>query len=103
MGRYCKAYRLGELRGYSGWRHDPRRARPASPAAGPDLHPRSLDDESIVYLQEDHTVTDGIFLAEHLLFDAVTPDWIDFCRTRLGFAPELALASRRPAEAPTAR
>jgi hypothetical protein len=30
------------------------------------------------------TVTDGIFIDENTIFDKVTPEWIEYCRTVLG-------------------
>ena len=83
MGRYCKAYPLERLRAFPGWYEAAGHARPddGDPAAGP----RALTGDAVVYVQEDYTVTDGIFRDEHVLFDAVTPEWKTFCHDVLHF------------------
>ena len=42
---------------------------------------RELDDESILYLQENYIVTDGIFKDENIIFDNVTDEWKDVTAT----------------------
>ena len=77
LGRYVKAYPLERLRAYAQWAEFAR-----EPADRPHL-----------YLQENYTVTDGIFLDEGVVFDRVTPEWIAFCTERLEFAmPEWTVA-----------
>lgn len=49
--------------------------------------PRDLADEDYVYLQRNFTVTDGIFIDENVIFDEVTPEWIEFCRNVLEYLP----------------
>jgi len=68
MGRYLKAYPIERLREYPGW----------SVAA-------EAGDRPYVYLQENYTVTQGIFLDEDVVFDRVTPEWTAFCHDTLGF------------------
>jgi hypothetical protein len=50
--------------------------------------PRDLTDADYVYLQGNFTVTDGIFIDENVIFDEVTPEWIEFCRNVLGYEPD---------------
>jgi hypothetical protein len=70
MPRYCRAYRIGELRKFPGWTDS-----------------TELADEVFVYLWDDLTVMrDPIQLAERTLWDAVTPQWEEFCTTELRFA-----------------
>jgi hypothetical protein len=38
-----------------------------------------------VYVQRNFTVTDGLFIDENIIFDDVTPAWIEFCRDVLGY------------------
>ena len=79
MGRYVKAYPVERLRDFPRW------AELASEPA----------DRPYLYLQENYTVTDGIFLDENVVFDRVTPEWVDFCRDGLAFEiPEWALPSQ---------
>ena len=83
MGTYCRAYHVRDLSAYPGWRPDTAQLRP-----GADASPRTaLDDEDLLYLQDDHTVTDGIFQDEHVVFTDDGPEWRAFCAGPLGFAP----------------
>lgn len=85
MGKYCKAYLLGQLRQYDAWAEQANNARvETNEADGTDV-PRELTDESIVYIQENYVVTDGIFKDENIIFDGVTPDWITYCQHELSF------------------
>jgi hypothetical protein len=49
---------------------------------------RDLTDADYVYLHTNFTVTDGIFIDENIIFTAVTPEWIEFCRTFVGYEPK---------------
>jgi hypothetical protein len=46
---------------------------------------RELTEADYLYLQEDYTVTDGIFIDENTIFADVTPEWITFCKNHLNF------------------
>jgi hypothetical protein len=84
MGRYCKAYHARSFRQYGGWVENQEGLRQTQEGAR-----RELGDEDVLYLQEDLTVTDGIFKGDHVVFDRVTPEWREFCAGELGFeAPE---------------
>lgn len=87
MGNYCKAYLLGEMRKFENWEEKPENARkePGSPNGQAANQARPLTDDCVVYLQESYYVTDGIFMDEHIIFDNVTPEWIEFCRGTLAF------------------
>lgn len=91
IGRYCKAYLLKKLRVYVDWDENVLNARPEDDEDGTSVDredgagPRTLTDESVVYVQEDFTVTDDIYLDEYVLFDHITPKWEEFCRTELEF------------------
>lgn len=69
MGRYLKAYPVELLRQFPGWAQSAR-----EPAERPYL-----------YLQENYTITQGIFLDEDVVFDRVTPEWTEFCQRTLEF------------------
>ena len=61
--------------------------------------PRQLTDADFLYLQENFVVTDGIFIDENVIFDNVTPEWIDFCKRVLKFeVPNYASASSQKTE-----
>ncbi len=101
MGRYCKAYTVGQLKEFAGWKENPlslkkekpqggmRKKKPqdgAPPQEPPPAEPqRVLAEDDHLYLQENFFVTDGIFIDENIVFDDVTPEWIDFCENTLKF------------------
>jgi hypothetical protein len=86
MGNYCKAYYLARLRSFSGWTENAANARPKDEDGdGKDTTPRELSDDSILYLQENYVVTDGIFKDQHVIFDSVDSTWKEFCQNDLGF------------------
>lgn len=69
---YCRAYRLAELRNFAGW----------SAAERAD----ELDeDQPVVFLHDDFTVTRDIWRGEDVVFDDVTDEWRRFCTDELGF------------------
>jgi len=87
MGKYCKAYMIPRFREFSGWTEDSQNARKENDA------PRQLTDADFLYLQENFVVTDGVFLDENVIFDNVTPEWINFCEKVLEFKiPDYAVA-----------
>jgi hypothetical protein len=87
MGKYCKAYQLQALREFSGWAEKAENARKEKQEEdGKEVEViRELADDSIVYLQENYVVTDGIFRDENVIFDDVTSEWIAYCQEELAF------------------
>lgn len=87
MGKYCKAYLLKDLRTFSGWTEKSENARQEKKEVdGEEVEViRELTDDSIVYVQENYVVTDDIFKDENIIFDDVTPEWIDYCQQSLKF------------------
>jgi hypothetical protein len=73
MRKYCKAYHLRDIRQFSGW--EEKRAE----------GDQELSDETIVYLWDDFTVVKSPIHKESVLFEAVTPQWKDFCTQVLKF------------------
>jgi hypothetical protein len=93
MGKYCKAYLLEKMRGFSGWDEKAENAREETIERDDEevKVTRDLMDDSIVYLQENYVVTDGVFKDENILFDNVVPEWIKYCQQELEFEiPEYA-------------
>jgi hypothetical protein len=74
MRKYSKAHYLKDLRKFDGWKEKER----------PDDE-EPLDDDSIVYLQDNFTVVRDVFDEEDYIFDDVTEGWKTFCREELGF------------------
>jgi hypothetical protein len=83
MGKYCKAYEVKRLMEFPGWAEKVKKIETKGNGNGETATERAPSD--FYYLQENFTVTDGIFLDEDVVFDAVTPEWIEFCRDTLKF------------------
>ena len=73
MRKYCKAYKLGDIRQFSDW------------AQKPEENGTELSDDDICYLWDDFTVVKSPVQDKGVLFDTVTPEWQDFCKTTLKF------------------
>ncbi len=88
MGKYCKAYYAREFRALKGWEENLENLRQEGDEGdGKDVETArtELNEEDILYLQENYVVTDGIFKDEHIVFDKVTDEWKEACRKQLGF------------------
>jgi hypothetical protein len=106
MGKYCKAYLLKDLRAYPKWTEKGENARKEKKEVdGKEVEvDRQLDDDSILYIQENYVVTDGIFKDQNIIFDNVTDDWKQFCHEKLAFEipvyEPIEIKRAEPAEAP---
>jgi hypothetical protein len=88
MGKYCKAYSIKKLRAFSGWTEKAENARKEKHkgADGNEIAvTRTLTADDYLYVQENYLVTDGIFKDENVIFDQVTPEWIEYCQQTLKF------------------
>ena len=87
MGKYCKAYPIQQLRQFNNWNENLENTRKEKQEIdGKEVeHNRVLTDDDFLYLQENYVVTDGIYKDENIIFDAVTPEWKDFCTHTLSF------------------
>jgi hypothetical protein len=83
MGKYCKAYETKKLMEFPGWAEKVKNVVAQANGDGEIAKEQAAKD--FYYLQENFTVTDGIFLDENVVFDAVTPEWAEFCRDTLKF------------------
>jgi hypothetical protein len=81
MGRYCKAYPISRFREYQRWAEKTENFQIEKEASGDG----QASEKSHLYLQENYVVTDGIFIDESIIFDDVTPEWMDFCKNTLKF------------------
>lgn len=79
MGRYCKAYPIAKLHEFGDW--DKYYRKPEKDLQGKE----DVTSEDYLFLQENFTVTKGIFLDEEIVFDKVTSEWEDFCKNTLNF------------------
>ena len=93
MIKYCKAYSIQRFREFDKWSEK----IPISEAVTPENGNTSTEPaEKFLYLRDTYVVTDGIFGEEKVVFDDVTPEWIEFCKNELKFEPpafELPMAS----------
>jgi hypothetical protein len=81
LGKYCKTCPLHLLRQYPAWTEKAENARKIRRELKGEIveEVRELTDDTYVYVQADFTVTDGIFIDENIIFNDVTPEWIEFC------------------------
>ncbi len=76
MPKYCKAYKLEDLRKFPQWADSVKEAG------------KDLDDDSIVYIQENFIVTNNpldLESEEDYILDRITPEWEAFCKDTLNF------------------
>jgi hypothetical protein len=87
MGQYCKAYPIEKFRQFSGWIENSQNLRKEkNQIEGKEEETqRELTGHDFLYLQDNFTVTDGIFVNQDVIFDQVTPEWIDYCKNVLQF------------------
>jgi hypothetical protein len=100
MGKYCKAYLAKQFREYPGWSEKAENVRKEKKEVeGKEVEvERVLDDDSILYLQENYIVTDGIFKDQNIIFDNVTDEWKDYAHNTLAFE----IPNYEPINIPTA-
>ncbi len=79
MGKYCKALPLTMLRQFPDWTENAENTRKENDV------PRALTDSDFLYLHENFVVTDGIFVDENVIFDRISPEWIEYCKRDLQF------------------
>jgi ankyrin repeat protein len=84
LRHYAKAYLLRDLRKFSGWREERINWKETIPA---DDNGNSLEltDSDVVFLHQDFTVTQLIWPGENVIFNQVTPEWLEFCEQELQF------------------
>ena len=87
VGKFSKAYPLKKFREFPGWKEAAHNARKVLKEIDGETQEvaRELHETDYLYLQDNFTVTDGIFMGENIIFCDVTPEWIEFCRNTLGF------------------
>src|SRR3978361_118560 len=87
MGKYCKAYLAKQFREYPGWSENAANVRKEKKEVdGKDVEvERQLTDDSILYLQENYIVTDGILKDQQHICDTVTDEWKQYCHEQLAF------------------
>ena len=97
LGKYCKAYVIDDLRKFSGW-NESAREELTQAATDEAKNGSETDLSNILFVQENYTVTAGIFLDENVVLDRPTPEWIEFCRDTLKFDPPAIDSSANSAQ-----
>jgi len=95
-GKYCKAYAIDSLKDFGGWTES------LTTAAADERPSGSQRGGEYVFIHEDYTVTRSIFLNEEVLFNQVTSEWVEFCKTKLRFEIP-AFKSSAPPSGPGAK
>jgi hypothetical protein len=86
MPKYCKAYKLKQVREFGGWTEKNK----------PDGTP--LSDDDLCFVWENLNVTESCFDETTVLLESSTPGWSEFCKDRLAFqVPEDLTAASQPA------
>ena len=87
VGRYCKAYSIHQLRTFSGWSEKSEKVRRKEKTVdqGEEEVDGQRTEDRFLFVQENHVVTDGIFIDENIVFDDITPEWQSFCQDTLKF------------------
>ena len=67
IGKYSKTYFLNEVNKYVNFKM------------------KVSTDKEYVFIQDDYTVTADVYKDERVIFDEVNEQWIDFCKSKLGF------------------
>jgi len=86
--KYCKAYHLRDFRQFPGWTESQinwKEKRDNGQAGNRESEPQAFSDDDIVFLHQDYTVTQSMWHNENVIFNQVTPEWKEFCATRLKF------------------
>jgi ankyrin repeat protein len=82
--KYCKAYRLKQLRESPYWLEKSLDSNGGDEKAE-QAKESGLTDDKVVFIHQDFTVTGSVWHNEHVIFDQVSESWRDFCATVLGF------------------
>jgi len=85
MGRYCKAYLAKQFRQFPGWRENLYNLREEKDENDQVVKRTEIQEEDVLYLQEDYVVTDDIFKDRNIVFDQVDEQWQAFCHETLNF------------------
>lgn len=82
---YCKAYFLGDLRKFPGWSESRINWKAKGHSLDNGKADQGFNEETIVYLHQDFTVTESMWHNENVIFNDVTAEWEAFCRDALQF------------------
>jgi uncharacterized protein len=81
--KYCKAYLLRDLRQYSAWSESRISGQNNENDNGESEAP--FADDKVVFIHQDFTVTESMWHNENTVFNSVSAEWEEFCRSSLQF------------------
>lgn len=81
--KYCKAYRLAELRQFPRWSE--RRINWKDRDNGDGHSGGNFSGDKIVFIHQDFTVTESMWHNENVIFNDIDADWKEFCANALKF------------------
>lgn len=81
--KYCKAYRLGELRRFPGWSESRINWKDRNKSDGNSGE--AFSDDKVVFINQDFTVTESMWHDENIIFNSIGADWKEFCVSTLKF------------------
>lgn len=81
---YACAYLLRDLRKFRAWREERINWKDTISGSENGNSPE-LSDDDVVFLHQDFTVTHLIWPGENVIFNQITPEWLEFCARELQF------------------
>jgi len=86
LSKYCKLYPASDLERFAAWRVIPN-SEDATRLFSAALAGEADASAKYYFLHDTYIVTAGIFLDSDVVFDQITPEWIEFCKGSLSFDP----------------
>ncbi|HKP85134.1 MAG TPA: ankyrin repeat domain-containing protein [Blastocatellia bacterium] len=85
--KYCKAYHLEEMRKFPAWTEGRInwKQKPDVAAEGNGQPAEQFDDDKVVFIHQDFTVTESVWHDENIIFNNVDSAWQEFCANELDF------------------
>jgi hypothetical protein len=80
--RYCKAFTANKFEQFPGWP----RERVSFESSESDTTSQDAVAEDYLFLHDTYIVTRGIVHDEDIVFNEISPEWIEFCKTELEFS-----------------
>jgi len=85
---YCKAYHLGDLRQFPYWAESKinwKEKGGKKESDDTESEDKEFSNDGIVFLHQDFTVTQSMWINENVIFNQVTPEWEQYCTNTLKF------------------
>lgn len=86
--KYCKAYHLSDFRQFPNWTESKINWKEKDDDGAASKRGRDesvLSGDQVVFIHQDYTVTESMWHNENVIFNQVTPEWVEFCTTSLKF------------------